>query len=157
LWFEYCAVQSRWRVWRRIGEVTMQWYLIGTQFAVPGDGSLEEFERRVDALMAALLDLEQGDEHIVDPDLSADVVAGTVDVELTVRAESLVAAVIKQLTVVRAAIHQAGGGVPGWEQVIDVVRVVMTFRARWRRRSRRSRSGAIRTAGRRGDRRRGRG
>ena len=103
----------------------MQWYVIGTQFAVHGD-SPEEFEHRIDALMAVLLDLERGDEQIMDPDLSADVVARTLGVELTVQAESLVAAVIKQLTVVRAAIHQTGGGTPGWEQVIDDVRVVMT-------------------------------
>lgn len=105
--------------------MTMQWYLIGTQFAAPGDSSREEFERRIDALMAALLDLEQGDEQIMDPDLSADVVARTLGVELTVQAESLVAAVIKQLTVVRAAIHHTGG----WEQAIADVRVVLTREA----------------------------
>ena len=92
--------------------MTMQWYLIGTQFAAPGDSSRQEFERRIDALMAALLALEQGDDQIMDPDLSAHVVGKTLGVELTVQAESLVAAVIKQLTVVQVAIHQTGGGGP---------------------------------------------
>jgi len=72
-------------------------------------------ETRVEPLMDALLDLEESDHMIEDPDLAANLVTGCVDVQMVVDAADPGAAMVKAFTTLRAAIHAIGDATPGWE------------------------------------------
>jgi hypothetical protein len=73
------------------------------------------FGARLDPLMEALLSLEAADSAIEDPDLTADLGTGRVDVELTVEAPDPAAAMVKALATLRAAIQAVSDVTPGWE------------------------------------------
>jgi hypothetical protein len=74
---------------------------------------------RLAPLMAALLDLEAADPAISDPDLTADLGSGYVDVELMVSADDPVAAMSKALAAVRSAVRAIGE----WETGMATMRV----------------------------------
>jgi hypothetical protein len=74
--------------------------------------------------MAALLDIEAADATVSDPDISADLSSGLVDVELTIAADGPVAAMAKALATLRAAVHATGDGTPGWETAATAMHVV---------------------------------
>lgn len=80
-------------------------------------------EPRLDPLMEALLDLEEADEAITDPDLAADLSTGRVDVQMIVEADDPAAAMVKALATLRAAIHAIGDATPGWETSTAVMHV----------------------------------
>ncbi|MGH3266098.1 MAG: hypothetical protein ACRDNS_29360, partial [Trebonia sp.] len=80
-------------------------------------------EPRLDPLMEALLDLEEADAAISDPDIAADVSTGCVDVQMTVDADDPAAAMVKALATLRAAIHAIGDATPGWETATAVMHV----------------------------------
>jgi hypothetical protein len=73
--------------------------------------------------MEALLDLEEADLAIQDPDLAADISTGHVDVQMVVEADDPAAAMVKALATLRAAIHAIGGATPGWETASAVMHV----------------------------------
>jgi hypothetical protein len=73
------------------------------------------FGARLDPLMEALLSLEATDSAIEDPDLTADLGTGRVDVELTVEAPDPAAAMVKALAILRAAIQAVADITPGWQ------------------------------------------
>ena len=77
----------------------------------------------LDPLMEALLDLEEADAAITDPDLAADMTTGCVDVQMIVDADDPAAAMVKALATLRAAIHAIGGATPGWETSTAVMHV----------------------------------
>jgi hypothetical protein len=81
------------------------------------------FEERIDPLMEALLDLEEADTAITDPDLAADVSNGRVDVQMIIEAEDPASAMVKALATLRAAIHAIGDATPGWETATAVMHV----------------------------------
>ncbi|WP_068922217.1 hypothetical protein [Planobispora rosea] len=78
-------------------------------------GDLARFDDRLDELMNALLDLEDGDPAVEDPDLAAQLAEGFVDVQMTVEAEDPAEAMVKALCFLRSAIHSIGDATPGWE------------------------------------------
>lgn len=80
-------------------------------------------EPRLDPLMEALLDLEEADTAITDPDLAADVSTGCVDVQMTVEADDPAEAMVKALATLRSAIHAIGDATPGWETATAVMHV----------------------------------
>jgi hypothetical protein len=80
-------------------------------------------ESRIEPLMDALLDLEEADAMIADPDLAADTVTGRVDVQMIVDADDPAAAMVRALATVRAAIHAMGDATPGWETSTAVMHV----------------------------------
>lgn len=80
-------------------------------------------EKRLDPLMEALLDLEEVDEAIMDPDLAADLSTGRVDVQMTVEADDPAEAMVKALAALRTAIHAIGDATPGWETTTAVMHV----------------------------------
>ncbi len=78
---------------------------------------------RLAPLMTALLDLEAADDSVTDPDLTADITTGYVEVELTVEAEDAIGAITKAVTTLRAAIHAIGDATPGWETATAAMHV----------------------------------
>jgi hypothetical protein len=62
-----------------------------------------------------LLDLEEADTTVTDPDLAADMATGRADVQMIVDADDPAAAMVKALATLRAAIHAIGDATPGWE------------------------------------------
>jgi hypothetical protein len=73
--------------------------------------------------MEALLDLEESDPAIEDPDLASDIAIGCVDVQMIVDATDPAEAMVKAHTTLRTAIHQIGDGTPGWETNTAVMHV----------------------------------
>jgi len=71
--------------------------------------------------MDALLDIEDVDPAISDPDLAADLSSGHVDVQMTVEAADPAVAMVKALATLRSAIHAIGGATPGWETTTAVM------------------------------------
>lgn len=77
-------------------------------------------ETRLEPLMDALLDLEEADRTIEDPDLAANLESGCVDVQMIVDAADPGAAMATAFTTLRAAIHAIGDATPGWETATAV-------------------------------------
>ena len=77
----------------------------------------EELEGRLDAIMEALC-AEPGD---VDADLSADLEAGIIDFQVSVRADEPGEALSAAQAFVRSALHGVGLGTPGWEHLTEMV------------------------------------
>jgi hypothetical protein len=68
--------------------------------------------------LAAVLDavMEQLVQHdAVDPDIGADLGAGTAEISVTVEGDEPVEVFGGALALVRTAVHAAGIGTPGWE------------------------------------------
>jgi len=80
-------------------------------------------EKRLEPLMDALLDLEEADASIQDPDIAADVSTGHVDVQMIVDADDPASAMVKAFATLRAAIHAIGDATPGWELSSAVMHV----------------------------------
>ena len=95
-------------------------YLTVQEIQCAGPGACEP---RLDPLMDALLDLEEADKAITDPDLAADLSTGRVDVQMIVDADDPATAMVKALATVRAAIHAIGDATPGWETATAVMHV----------------------------------
>lgn len=98
----------------------MTGYLVIHEIAYRGD---ELSQDRLDKLMNALLDVENGDDGITDPDLAAALSTGEVDVQMTVEATDPAEAATKALCAVRTAIHAIGDATPGWETSHGVMRI----------------------------------
>jgi hypothetical protein len=73
--------------------------------------------------MDALLDLEEADAAVEDPDLAADISTGHIDVQMLIEADDPAAAMVKALATLRAAIHAIGDATPGWETTNAVMHV----------------------------------
>jgi hypothetical protein len=86
-------------------------------------GDLTHFDEHLDELMTALLDLEDSDPAIEDPDLAATLTTGVVDVQMSVEADDPADAMVKALCFLRAAIHTIGDATPGWETERAVMHV----------------------------------
>lgn len=86
-------------------------------------GDLSVFDARLDELMTALLDLEDADPAIEDPDLAATLTGGVVEVQMTVEAADPADAMVKALCFLRTGIHQIGDATPGWETQRAVMHV----------------------------------
>lgn len=69
-----------------------------------------------DALADALYELDASDPELDDMDLTASEVGGEFFASMTVEADGMPDALQKALATLRAAIHEAGYGTPGWEQ-----------------------------------------
>jgi hypothetical protein len=85
-----------------------------------GPGSCEP---RLEPLMDALLDLEETDACIEDPDIAADVSSGCVDVQMLVEADDPASAMVRAFATLRSAIHAIGDATPGWEMASAVMHV----------------------------------
>jgi hypothetical protein len=84
---------------------------------------LESCEPRLEPLMDALLDLEEADPSIEDPDIAANVSTGCVDVQMLVNADDPSLAMVKAFATLRSAIHAIGDATPGWEMSSAVMHV----------------------------------
>lgn len=94
-------------------------YLTVQEVTYTGSGSLEP---RLGPLMDALLALEAAaDTAIEDPDLTADLSSGRVEVQMVVDAGDPAAAMVGALATLRAAIHAIGDAAPGWETATAVM------------------------------------
>lgn len=71
-------------------------------------------EAHIDDLMYELLKLEQVNEDIHDPSVGASLAAGDVEIELTVDLPED-QAVQRTRSIIRTAIHAAGGFTPRWD------------------------------------------
>lgn len=87
-------------------------YGLRIDLAVTGPGSLEESVERVVEEFAKLEGCTDG---LLDFALGANLVAGDVEVEITVEADALEDAVSLGVSSLRTAIHAAGGGTPNWD------------------------------------------
>jgi len=72
----------------------------------------------LDRFYDELLDIEDREVDVEDPDMAAGMADLKADVEMTVTAESYLDAQIRTAVLVRAALHAAGVGTPGWEAII---------------------------------------
>ncbi|MET8985777.1 hypothetical protein ABZW49_10050 [Nonomuraea wenchangensis] len=86
-------------------------------------GDLTHFDERLEDLMTALLDHEDADPAIEDPDLAATLTTGIVDVQMMVEADDPADAMVKALCFLRTAIHSIGDATPGWETQRAVMHV----------------------------------
>jgi hypothetical protein len=75
--------------------------------------------------MTALLDLEAADSSVMDPDLTADITSGFVDVELTVEATSPINALTKAVATLSTAIQAVGDDAPDWETATAAMHVTL--------------------------------
>lgn len=82
------------------------------------------FEPRLGPLMEALLALAAAaDAAVEDPDLTADLSSGRVEVQMIADADDPAAAMVRALATLRAAIHAIGDATPGWETASAVMHV----------------------------------
>ncbi|HEX6519622.1 MAG TPA: hypothetical protein VF070_06335 [Streptosporangiaceae bacterium] len=96
-------------------------YLTVQEVTYTGPGS---FEPRLGPLMDALLTLEAAADAVIeDPDLTADLSSGRVEVQMVVDAGDPAAAMVTALAALRAAIHAIGDATPGWETATAVMHV----------------------------------
>ena len=84
---------------------------------------LQSCASRLEPLMDALLDLEEADAAVEDPDIAADFSNGHVDVQMIIDADDPAQAMVKALATLRAAIHAIGDATPGWETASAVMHV----------------------------------
>lgn len=77
----------------------------------------EDLDGQLDVIMAAL-DTEPGE---ADADVGADLVAGTVDFCVSIKADNPAEALARVQAIVRSALHGAGVPTPGWERIADMV------------------------------------
>jgi hypothetical protein len=80
-------------------------------------------EPRLAPLMDALLNLEDADNAIEEPDIAADVSTGDVDVQMIIEASDPATAMVKAFSALRTAIHTIGDAAPSWETASAVVHV----------------------------------
>jgi hypothetical protein len=73
-------------------------------------------------LMEALLCAEDSNPAVIEPDISADISSGDVEVRMTIVADDPVAAMSVAFVTLRAAISATGGG-SGWEAAASVMHV----------------------------------
>ncbi|WP_030166407.1 hypothetical protein [Spirillospora albida] len=74
----------------------------------------EEFDAFTDAVTDALYDLAEVDEGIIDPDITASIAERRADIFMGITADTRADASRLFLANVRAALHAAGCGTPGW-------------------------------------------
>jgi hypothetical protein len=86
-------------------------------------GDLTSFVDRVQALMDALLDIEDSDSGIGDPDLASNLAEGRADVQMVIEADGAPEAMTKALCALRTAVHAIGDATPGWETERAVLHV----------------------------------
>ncbi len=96
-------------------------YLTVQEVAFGGEAG--DFEERLTALMDALLDLEDADGAVTDPDVAATLAGLRADVQMTIEAADPAAAAVQALATLRAAIHAMGDATPGWETRTAVMHV----------------------------------
>ncbi len=77
-----------------------------------------DFEAVLDRLYTELLEIEERETDIIDPDLAASLTELTADVEMGVTAETIFDAQVRAITSVRTALHAIEVGTPGWEAAI---------------------------------------
>jgi hypothetical protein len=66
-------------------------------------------------LMEALLGAEEASPAIIDPDVTADISSGDVEVRMTVLADDPVAAMSTAIATLREAVSATGDAAPAWE------------------------------------------
>jgi hypothetical protein len=94
-------------------------YLVVHEITYSGDLT----DEMLDALTNALLEVENSDGAITDPDLAASLTTGHVDVQMVVEAADPAVAATKALCALRTAIHAIGGATPGWETALGIMRI----------------------------------
>jgi hypothetical protein len=80
-----------------------------------GPATEARLEQQLTAVMDALLDLEECNPEVHDPSVGASLAEGTAEIELTVDTESSEEAVRISRSIIRTAIHTAGGFTPDWD------------------------------------------
>ena len=74
-------------------------------------------------LMEALLCAEDSNPAIIEPDITADISSGDVEVRMTIVADDPVAAMSAAIAALRTAISAAGEAAAGWETATSVMHV----------------------------------
>jgi hypothetical protein len=74
-------------------------------------GDLSALEKLLDAAMEELVKLD-----VTDPSIGGTLSDGDIGFSLVVEAETLEKATVSAFGTIRAAIHAAGGGTPGWPE-----------------------------------------
>lgn len=95
------------------GEVS-RWFYV--ELHCQGDPR-EDLDGQLDLIMDAL-DGEPGE---VDADVGGDLVTGTVDFCISLKADNPAEALARVQAFVRSALHGAGIGTPGWERIMELV------------------------------------
>lgn len=88
-------------------------YYIEMTFDLGAPEDAEGFEAHLDGVAAAFAEIET-----VDGDVGADLETGRVDLCMTVPSDSRVDALSTAVIAARTAIHAAGGGTPGWDNLL---------------------------------------
>jgi hypothetical protein len=85
---------------------------------VTANGNEADFDKLTDEFYDELLRLEDVCPEIIDPDIAVSLADLTVEVEMTVEAESLLDAQVRAINVARSALHTIEVATPGWEACI---------------------------------------
>jgi hypothetical protein len=91
-------------------ELEFHLLVVGTILARP-PADKGRLSAEVERVMEELTELPEA----ADPFVGVDLETGEVDIALTVEAEDPLEAHSKAATLIRTAIHAAGGGTPGWD------------------------------------------
>lgn len=85
--------------------------LFNVAIQVRFSGDLSGLEKLLDAVMGELVKLD-----VTDPSIGGTLTEGDVEFSLAVEADTLEKATVRAFGTIRAAIHAAGGGTPGWPE-----------------------------------------
>lgn len=85
-------------------------------FDTPPDDTDDKFDEFTTRVMDELCNLEESDSGIIDPDITATISRRELSVHMGVEADSQRDAVRLFAANVRAALHAAGCGTPGWPE-----------------------------------------
>ena len=85
------------------------------EFSIAGLHSRELPQAKGDRVMSALLDFESADLRLADSAVSLDTETMTMTIGLVVDGKDYQETVAHALTVIRTAIHAAGGATPDWD------------------------------------------
>jgi hypothetical protein len=97
-------------------------YYLELSFIVSNHGTSEDLEAHLDCVADFLADLD----GVVDPDIGANLSAGTVTFTMSVDAEAQPQALMVAQVGLRTAMHAAKGCTAGWEDLFQDGRQVVT-------------------------------
>lgn len=83
--------------------------------------SSDDLASEVEAVVDHLIDLEACTPGLLDSTVGLDMGARTLEVQITIEADTGGAALDQAVACLRSAIHTAGGSTPGWENDVEDV------------------------------------
>lgn len=91
----------------------------GVEIELRYSGSSDDSPSEVEVIVDHLIDLEECTPGLLDSTVGLDMGAQTIEVQITIEADTGGAALDQAVACLRSAIHAAGGSTPGWEDGVE--------------------------------------